>query len=93
MRRYFCSEGELKNVMARNTKPTSSNFDYTVVQEPLFNQDGIAVKVGSSPIMGNFRTDSRVCLGTSTEAYEIVNNNDVVEVVEDAFASAGLGDF
>ena len=79
--------------MARNTKPTSSEFDYTVVQEPLFNRDGKAVKVGSSPIMGNFRTDTNVCLGTSTEAYEIVNNESVVEVVEDAFAGAGLGDF
>lgn len=79
--------------MARNTKPTSSEFDYTVVQEPLFNRDGKAVKVGNSPIMGNFRTDNNVCLGTSTEAYEIVNNESVVEVVEDAFAGAGLGDF
>ena len=79
--------------MARNTKPTSSDFDYTVVQEPLFNRDGKAVKVGNSPIMGNFRTDNNVCLGTSTEAYEIVNNESVVEVVEDAFAGAGLGDF
>ena len=43
--------------------------------------------------MGNFRTDNNVCLGTSTEAYEIVNNNDVVEVIEDAFGSAGMGDF
>ena len=93
MRRLIRSEGELKNVMARNTKPTSSEFDYTVVQEPLFNRDGKAVKVGNSPIMGNFRTDTNVCLGTSTEAYEIVNNESVVEVVEDAFAGAGLGDF
>jgi hypothetical protein len=43
--------------------------------------------------MGNFRTDNNVCLGTSTEAYEIVNNNDVVEVIEDAFNSAGMSDF
>tara|TARA_B100000686_G_C16617741_1_gene877433 strand:- start:72 stop:974 length:903 start_codon:yes stop_codon:yes gene_type:complete len=79
--------------MARNTKPTSDQFDYTVEQSPLFDRNGKAVKVGGSPIMGNFRQDNGVCLGTSTEAYEIVNNNSVVEVVEDAFASAGLGDF
>ena len=79
--------------MARNTKPTSDLFDYTVEQSPLYDRSGSAVKVGGSPIMGNFRTDNGVCLGTSTEAYEIVNNNSVVEVVEDAFASAGLGDF
>ena len=29
----------------------------------------------------------------STEAYEIVNNSDVVEVIEDAFNSAGMSDF
>ena len=87
------SEGELKNVMARNTKPTSDQFDYTVEQSPLFDRNGKAVKVGGSPIMGNFRQDNGVCLGTSTEAYEIVNNNSVVEVVADAFASAGVGDF
>ena len=75
--------------MARNTKPTSDQFDYTVEQSPLFDRNGKAVKVGGSPIMGNFRQDNGVCLGTSTEAYEIVNNNSVVEVVEDAFASPG----
>ena len=79
--------------MARNTQPTSSDFDYTVMQEPLFNRDGKAVMVGKSPVMGNFRTDNGVCLGTSTEKYEIVNNSSVVEVVEDAFANSGLGDF
>ena len=79
--------------MARNTQPTSDKFDYTVEQSPLFNRDGKPVMVGKSPIMGNFRTDNGVCLGTSTEAYEIVNNESVVEVVEDAFAGAGLGDF
>ena len=79
--------------MARTTKPTSDQFDYTVEQSPLFDRNGKAVKVGGSPIYGNFRTDNNVCLGTSTEAYEIVNNGDVVKVVEDAFGSAGMGDF
>ena len=79
--------------MARNTRPTSDQFDYTVEQSPLYDRHGKPVKVGGSPIFGNFRTDNNVCLGTSTEAYEIVNNNDVVEVIEDAFGSAGMGDF
>ena len=86
-------EGQKTIVMARNTRPTSDQFDYTVEQSPLFDRHGKPVKVGGSPIYGNFRTDNNVCLGTSTEAYEIVNNNDVVEVVEDAFGSAGMGDF
>jgi hypothetical protein len=79
--------------MARNTRPTSDQFDYTVEQAPLFDRNGKTVKVGGSPVLGNFRTDNGACLGTSTEAYEIVNNDSVVEVVEDAFASAGMGDF
>ncbi len=79
--------------MARNTRPTSDQFDYTVEQSPLYDRNGKPVKVGGSPIMGNFRTDNNVCLGTSTEAYEIVNNSDVVEVIEDAFNSAGMSDF
>ncbi len=78
--------------MARKTKPTSDEFNYEVEQLPLY-RGGSAVKVGGSPIMGNFRKDNGVCLGTSTEAYEIVNNKEVVKVVEDAFGSAELGEF
>ena len=63
--------------MARNTRPTSDQFDYTVEQSPLYDRHSKPVKVGGSPIFGNFRTDNNVCLGTSTEAYEIVNNADV----------------
>jgi|TARA_R110002050_G_scaffold92426_1_gene193483 hypothetical protein len=79
--------------MARTTKPTSNIFDYTVEQLPLYDREGKAVRVGGSPIMGNFRTDNGICLGTSTEKYEIVNNKDAVDIVEDAFSRAGLGDF
>ena len=78
--------------MARNTKPTSDEFNYKVEQLPLY-RGGSAVKVGGSPVMRNFRTDNGVCLGTSTEKYEIVNNESVVEVVEDAFANTDLGEF
>ena len=63
--------------MARTTKPTSNVFDYTVEQLPLYDRDGKTVRVGGSPIMGNFRTDNGICLGTSTEKYEIVNNKEI----------------
>jgi len=79
--------------MARNTRPTSDSYDFRVVQEPLFNRDGKAAVVGKSPVMGNFRTDTGQCLGTSTEAYAIVQNGDLVEQVEDALGKSGLGDF
>tara|TARA_R100000458_G_C8265655_1_gene240742 strand:+ start:1015 stop:1923 length:909 start_codon:yes stop_codon:yes gene_type:complete len=72
---------------------TSSHYDYQVVQEPLFNRDGKPVMVGKSPVMGNFRTDSNVCLGTSTEKYEIVNNGAIIESVEKALTQYGLSGF
>ena len=77
--------------MARNTQPTSDEFNYKVEQLPLY-RGGSAVKVGGSPVMGNFRTDNGVCLGTSTEKYEIVNNESVVEVVEDALSLIHISD-
>jgi hypothetical protein len=43
--------------------------------------------------MGNFRTDTGQCLGTSTEAYAIVQNGDLVEQVEDALGRSELGEF
>jgi hypothetical protein len=49
--------------------------------------------IGKSPVMGNFRTDSNVCLGTSTEKYEIVNNSKIVDSVEDALSRNGLSGF
>tara|TARA_B100002049_G_scaffold152871_1_gene113960 strand:+ start:638 stop:1465 length:828 start_codon:yes stop_codon:yes gene_type:complete len=59
----------------------------------LFNRGGKAAVVGKSPVMGNFRTDTGQCLGTSTEAYAIVQNGDLVEQVEDALGKSELGDF
>ena len=80
--------------MARTTRPMSDSYDFQVVQEPLFNRDGKAAVVGKSPVMGNFRTDTGQCLGTSTEKYAIVQNGALVEQVEDALNKvSGLGDF
>jgi hypothetical protein len=59
----------------------------------LFNRGGKAAVVGKSPVMGNFRTDTGQCLGTSTEAYAIVQNGDLVEQVEDALGRSELGEF
>tara|TARA_R110002020_G_scaffold29922_2_gene94460 strand:+ start:843 stop:1772 length:930 start_codon:yes stop_codon:yes gene_type:complete len=72
---------------------TTDQYDYQVVQEPLFNRDGKPVMVGKSPIMGNFRTDNKVCLGTSTEKYEIVNNGRIVEAVDEALSALNITDY
>ena len=80
--------------MARTTRPMSDSYDFQVVQEPLFNRDGKAALIGKSPVMGNFRTDTGQCLGTSTEKYAIVQNGALVEQVENALNKvSGLGDF
>jgi len=80
--------------MARTSRPMSDSYDFQVVQEPLFNRDGKAALIGKSPVMGNFRTDTGQCLGTSTEKYAIVQNGALVEQVEDALNKvSGLGDF
>jgi len=79
--------------MARTTRPLSDSYDFQVVQEPLFNREGKAAVVGKSPVMGNFRTDTGQCLGTSTEKYAIVQNGALVEQVEDALGKSELGDF
>ena len=79
--------------MARTSRPMSDSYDFQVVQEPLFNRSGKAAVVGKSPVMGNFRTDTGQCLGTSTEKYAIVQNGALVEQVEDALGKSGLGDF
>jgi hypothetical protein len=71
----------------------SDSYDFQVVQEPLFNRDGKAALIGKSPVMGNFRTDTGQCLGTSTEKYAIVQNGALVEQVEDALGKSELGDF
>ncbi len=87
-------EGLETTVMRKPKNPTtSSEYDYQVVQEPLFSRGGKPVMIGKSPVMGNFRTDNNVCLGTSTEKYEIVNNSKIVDSVEDALSKNGLSGF
>lgn len=71
----------------------SEKYDYEVEQLPLYDHKQRPVVVGKSPIFGNFRTDTGVCLGTSTKQYEIVNNGLVVEKVEEALRDSNLGEF
>tara|TARA_B100000902_G_scaffold119239_1_gene119672 strand:- start:2078 stop:3013 length:936 start_codon:yes stop_codon:yes gene_type:complete len=71
----------------------SEKYDYEVEQLPLYDHKQRPVVVGKSPIFGNFRADTGVCLGTSTKQYEIVNNGVVVEKVEEALRDSNLGEF
>ena len=70
-------------ITAKQSKNTNWNFD--VASERLLRQDG-----SNTAIFANVRTDTNEILGTSTERYGIVQNNDLVDRAEDAFKARGI---
>ena len=70
-------------ITAKQSKNTNWNFD--VASERLLRQDG-----SNTAIFANVRTDTNEILGTSTERYGIVQNNDLVDRAEDAFQARGI---
>ena len=70
-------------ITAKQSKNTNWNFD--VASERLLRQDG-----SNTAVFANVRTDTNEILGTSTERYGIVQNNDLVDRAEDAFKARGI---
>ena len=70
-------------ITAKQSKNT--NWDFNVASERLLRQDG-----SNTAIFANVRTDTNEILGTSTERYGIVQNNDLVDRAEDAFKARGI---
>lgn len=70
-------------ITAKQSKNT--NWDFDVASERLLRQDG-----SNTAIFANVRTDTNEILGTSTERYGIVQNNDLVDRAEDAFKARGI---
>ena len=70
--------------MARQTKPSSSTFDFDVHQEPLLTTDG-----KRTGYFGMVRRDTAepITLGVCTEQYGVVKNADLIEMVETNLAS------
>lgn len=70
----------------------SSNFNFTVEAAPSFMQlaDGTFVKDGFTV---NRRTDSMTVLGKVTDRYGIVQNVDLINAAEEAFAAQGMTDY
>lgn len=68
----------------------SNKWEFEVVQRQLPNPLDPNVKV---PFFGNFRTDTKECLGTTTEQYGIVQNGDLLKAAEDALDKRGLSGF
>lgn len=70
-------------ITAKQTK--NSNWNFNVASERLLRQDG-----SKTPIFANVRTDTNEILGTSTERYGVVQNEDLLGRAEEAFASRGI---
>jgi len=70
-------------ITAKQTK--NSNWDFNVASEQLLRQDG-----SKTPIFANVRTDTNEILGTSTERYGVVQNEDLTGRAESAFAARGI---
>ena len=66
----------------------TSDYDFTVEQVPLFDEQG-----RRTGFFGNQRTDNGIVLGVTSERYGIQNNAPLIERAEEAFNDQGLGDF
>lgn len=89
-RRTEPAQNESK-IMAQQFKQ-SSKFDFSVEAAPSFMQlaDGSFVKDGFTV---NRRTDSMTVLGKVTDRYGIVQNVDLINAAEEAFAAQGMVDY
>ncbi len=69
--------------MARTTKPSSSEYDFDIHQEPLLTTDG-----KRTGYFGMVRRDTAepITLGVCTEQYGVVKNADLVSMVDDSLA-------
>lgn len=63
----------------------SSNWDFTVKQEPLFLSNGT-----QAPSFANVRQDTGEVLGVVSERYTILQNRDLIPTAETLFRNSGL---
>ena len=76
--------------MARQALQTN-NYDFTVAQTPLYTvQDEDNKKSGW---LANVRQDTGEVLGICTDRYALVQNSDLIDRAESAFASKGLTNY
>jgi hypothetical protein len=66
----------------------TSDFDFTVKQVPLFDEQG-----RRSGFFGNQRSDTGGILGVTSDRYGIVQHGSLIEAAEEGFENAGLGAF
>ena len=65
----------------------SSDYKYTVSQEAIKHK---GVSIG---YFGNFRTDTRKCLGITSERYGLIQNGELLDVATQALSLRGLTDY
>ncbi|SVD62166.1 uncharacterized protein METZ01_LOCUS415020, partial [marine metagenome] len=81
----------LFSVMARPTKPMSTDYDFVVEQVPVFmRHNGEFVRTGD---YANQRMDTGARVGITSEKYGIVQNGDLLNMVKDTFGTMSLGDY
>lgn len=74
--------------MPRIAQEIENNHSYTVNKEPLFTKDGTFADAYATR-----RSDNGRILGTVSDTYGIIQNDDAFGALEDAFASEGLTQF
>jgi len=74
--------------MARTTRPVTSDYDYKVVMEDMFTQDG--KKTGWKCTR---RLDTGQVIAPVTKDYSICDNADVIDTSRNAFIAAGLDNY
>lgn len=66
----------------------SNNVAYTVASEPLFTAD-----LKNSGWLANRRTDNGAVLGVTSDRYGLIQNSDLINAAEDAFAKSGMTNY
>jgi hypothetical protein len=73
--------------MPKLAQPISNNYSFNVELEPLFTQEG---KRGG---YGTVRKDTGDVLGVFSERYSVVQNDEAVKIVEEAFETHGMSHY
>ena len=70
------------------TERQTSRFDYKVEQVPFHLPNGTATR-----FLANVRVDNNEVLGVVSERYEVLQNEDFFNPVEDLFKTEGFGNY
>lgn len=78
----------MNNIIENENEKQTSNLNFTVEQTPLHLPNGTSTR-----FWANVRTDTNEVLGVVTDRYEVLQNTDLLNPVEELFRTEGFGDF